>query len=83
MRQANSPLEESIAKKYRWEGQWFWLYHGGRFWPHKNQRPIGVWPFEQFSHRMTNKEDGFWDGLDRDLGSIKIKILVFQGKNNP
>lgn len=44
---------------------------------------MGVLSFEQFSHRSANKEDGFWDGLDRDLGNIKIKMLVFQDKNNP
>lgn len=25
-------------------------------------------------------EDGFRDGLDKNSGSIKIKILAFQGK---
>jgi hypothetical protein len=30
----------------------------------------------------VDRENGFWDGLDRDLDNIKIKILVFQGKND-
>lgn len=47
-----------------------------------NQRPKGFRPLEQFGHNKVDREDGFQDGLDRELGSIKMKILAFQGKNN-
>jgi hypothetical protein len=52
------------------------------FRPHKNQMLRWVQPLKQFNNIWVNKENGFWDGLDRDLDNIKIKILVFQGKND-
>lgn len=49
----------------------------------QKQMPIGVQPLKQFNHRRVNREDGFKDGLDRDLSNIKMKIMAFQGKNDP
>jgi hypothetical protein len=43
---------------------------------------MGVQALEKFSHRRVDRENGFRDSLDRDLGGTKMKILVFQNKNN-
>ena len=32
---------------------------------------------------LANKDHSFHNGLDRNIGSIKIKIVAFQGKSNP
>jgi hypothetical protein len=29
------------------------------------------------------RDPRWWDGTDKNLGNIKMKILLFQGKNNP
>jgi hypothetical protein len=43
---------------------------------------MGVQLLEQFSHKRVDRKDRFWDDLDRDLGSIKLMSMAFQGKNN-
>lgn len=80
VRWENSPLEESIAKNTVGESKNFDENYSGRLWPHRNQRLKGVLPLVQFNHRKVDINDGFWDGLNKDLGSIKMKILAFNEK---
>lgn len=82
IRRANSPLKASIIENLDKKANDFDDNHGDMFQPHKNQMLRWVQPLKQFNNIWVDSENGFWDGFDRDLDNIKIKILVFQGKND-
>lgn len=51
--------------------------HSARFWKHKTRRHGRVHLYDFFGHKRVNEDDDFHDGLDKSLGSSKIKFLVF------
>jgi hypothetical protein len=40
------------------------------------------WPYGNFSHRREGRDFRYHDGLNRNLGTIKMKTLIFQGRND-
>jgi len=58
------------------------INQGDRFWLLRNRRDEGFWQDENFSHSGVGSDFGYHDGLDRNLGSIKMKIPAFQGRND-
>jgi len=40
------------------------------------------WPYENFSHRREGRDFRYHDSLNRNLGTIKMKTLIFQRRND-
>lgn len=54
-----------------------------RFRQPKNQMASGFCQGDQFSHRGEIWDFRYHNGLDKNLGSIEMKVPAFQGRNNP
>jgi len=54
----------------------------GRIWQHGTFGDMRFWHFRDSSYKGFRRDIRFFDNLDRNLESINIKILVFQGRND-
>jgi hypothetical protein len=55
---------------------------GDLFWQLRNYEDMGFQQYENFSHRIVGRDFRYHDDLDKNLGSIKMKISSFQGRNH-
>jgi hypothetical protein len=78
VRRAISPLEESITENTDEKAKDFDHKYGVRIWQPRTYKHKGVQWYDYFGHRRADREDGFHDGLNINLGSIKMKPKLFR-----